>query len=197
MAEQPNEPSPSRPRRRDLLVGGGVMAAAAGVAAVGLAQPASATGTASLPVFTPITPARYFDTRAPGGPGPISSGVSGALTPDSPFPGNWVAILFNLTVTGTDTTGYLSIFPNDVSWPGTSNINWFGPSQILANNVFTGFDTLGAINVLCGGGGSTDFVLDMVGVSLTVDVVTPADLSTTRTQTGLPKGVVSGGWTAH
>lgn len=195
MEDHPVEPSPSHPRRRDLLVGGGIMAAAAGVAAVGLAQPASATGTASLPVFTPITPLRYFDTRDPDGPGPIASGESGALTPDTPFPANWVALLFNLTVTATITTGYLSIFPNDVAWPGTSSINWFGPNQILANNVFTGFDSLGAINVLCGGGGSTDFVLDLVGVSLTTDVVTPAARSARGTQTS-PQGVVSGGWSA-
>ncbi len=193
MEDRLDEPSPSRPRRRDLLVGGGVMAAAAGVAAVGLAQPASATGTASLPVFSPITPVRYFDTRDPGGPGPISSGESGAITPDSPFPTNWVAVLFNVTVTGTATTGYLSIFPNDVSWPGTSSINWFGPNQILANNVFTGFDGDGAIKVRCGGGGSTDFVLDMVGVSATIDVVTPAARPTPSTETA-PEGVVSGGW---
>ncbi len=194
MEDHPVEPSPLHPRRRDLLVGGGIMAAAAGVAAVGLAQPASATGTASLPVFSPITPLRYFDTR--DGSGPIGSGEQGEITPDSAFPVNWVALLFNLTVTATTTTGYLSIFPSDVAWPGTSSINWFGPNQILANNVFTGFKTEdGGIEVLCGGGGSTDFVLDLVGVSLTTDVVTPATRSAGGIQTA-PKGVVSGGWTA-
>ena len=175
MQDRPVDPSPSRPRRRDLLIGGGVAAAAAGVAAVGLAPPASATGTESLPVFTPVTPSRYFDSR--DGAGPIGSGEHGTITPSSPFPPDLVAILFNLTVTGTTTTGFLSIFPDDVSWPGTSNINWFGPNQILANNVFTGFGSDGGIVVLCGGGGSTDFVLDVVGMSVTTDVVTPASIS--------------------
>ncbi len=53
MQDHSVDSSPSRPRRRDLLVGGGVMAAAAGVAAVGLAPSARAAGPVEVPVYLP------------------------------------------------------------------------------------------------------------------------------------------------
>ncbi len=153
------------------------MTAAAGAAAVGLAQPASAT-TTPVPVYTPITPIRVYDTR--DGDGPLTSGFYTTLTPNSPPPATELAYLYNLTVTGTVSTGYLAVFSSDVGWPGNSSINWFGTGQLLANNVFTGFATDGSINVLCGGGGSTDFVLDLVAMSVVTDLVSSAISSVAR-----------------
>ena len=54
------------------------------------------------------------------------------------------------------------MFSADISWPGNSSINWFGPNQLLANNVYTAFRPSDAgVTLICGGGGTTDFVLDL------------------------------------
>jgi hypothetical protein len=158
-----NHIEPSRPRRRDLLVGGGALAAAAGVAAVSMASPAGAVTPTPIPAYLPFGPQRVYDSR--DGDGPIHSGFSRILGPDDPPPDTDIAYTYNLTVTNTAATGYLGVFSADISWPGNSSINWFGPGQLIANNVYTAFDATGAIELICGGGGSTDFVLDLVAIS--------------------------------
>jgi hypothetical protein len=161
----------ARPRRRDLLLGGGALAAAT-VASVGVASPAGAATTA--PVYMPFGPERIYDSREVDGP--LHSNEGRILAPEiAPDPAE-LAHTYNLTVTGTQGTGFLAVFPADILWPGNSSINWFGPNQIIANNVFTAFDNTGGIAVLLGGGGSTDFVLDIVAMSVVTDLPTVASM---------------------
>lgn len=171
MDDRSIDDAPSRgPRRHDLLLGGGAAAAAAGIAVVGLAQPASATTTSTqVPVYSPVSPYRYFDSRDPGAGGPISGGQSGEIAPSSPFPDTLLALCFNLTITDTVGAGYLALFPADEDWGGTSNINWYTTGQIMANNVYTGLAGDGGVTVLCGGS-STDFVLDVMAALVVTDL---------------------------
>ncbi len=76
------------------------------------------------------------------------------------------AVLTNLTIVDTIGEGFLAMFSAGVTWPGNSSINWFGSSQILANNATSAFQVSGSaanVAVLCGGVGSTDFLVDVLG----------------------------------
>ncbi len=48
----------------------------------------------------------------------------------------------------------------------SSAINWFANDLILANASIVGIDASRRITVIAGGGGSTDFVVDVVGYHL-------------------------------
>jgi hypothetical protein len=174
--EAQSDPLSSRPRRRDLIVGGGALAAAAGVAAVGMASPASAVGPVQVPVYQPYGPLRIYDSRDPGSGGLLHAGYVRTLTPGSPPPVTDMAYTYNLTVTDTEGAGYLAIYPSDIPYPGTSSINWYTGNQIVANNVFTAFASDGSIDVFCGVG-NTQFVLDLVAISSVIDIAVPASIS--------------------
>ena len=178
----------SRPSRRDLIVGGGALAAAAGVAAVGMASPASALAAPQVPVYTPLAPDRFYDSR--DGDGPLPAGYYVTIAPDGGWPPSYQAVCFNLTVVNTVGAGYVAAFPDDGPWHGNSSINWFTSNQIVANNVFTGFGPDGGVNFL-GGVNQTDFVLDVVAASILTDVSSPTALSSFASVTShdLPQGV--------
>jgi hypothetical protein len=181
----------ARPTRRDLLVGGGALAVGAGVAAVGMAAPASAVAVPSIPVYQPYGPVRYFDSRDPDGGGPLSNGDAAVIGPTVPPPATEVAWLFNLTVADTTGAGYLAVFSDDLSsWPGNSSINWFESNQIIANNVFTAIGTVDGGVVVLAGGGSTNFVLDLVGKSILTPVSGITSFSTAPASGAAEKGVV-------
>ena len=70
----------------------------------------------------------------------------------------------NLTITGTTSTGgYLALFPNGQTWPGTSSINWDAVGQATANTTVVALDEAGRFVVRASPGGGTDFVIDVLG----------------------------------
>jgi hypothetical protein len=85
------------------------------------------------------------------------------------LPSNAVAVTYNLTVTETVGAGYLSIYPGDSTWPGTSAINWQSSGETIANGGTVALGTYtapGQVFVLCGPGSDavgTKFVLDITG----------------------------------
>jgi hypothetical protein len=70
--------------------------------------------------------------------------------------------LVNLTITQTIAAGFLSAFPADIAWPGTSSVNWFQTNQDTANLVVVGTDSQGGMNLYCGAG-QTHVVVDLQG----------------------------------
>lgn len=88
-------------------------------------------------LFVPIEPARLIDTREPG--------TIGKLWPNwvtevaVPFYAAETASAIVLNVTGTETRGpgFLTISAARQSIPGTSNVNFSGPSQVVPNHVIT------------------------------------------------------------
>ena len=113
--------------------------------------------------FVPIDPVRVYDSRQ--GAGPIAGGDMrqvplGAAIPENANP---VAVAYNLTITGTSGTGYLSVAPGNFPVPPiASTINWTGPNQTMANSYVVGVDAA-TVNVFAGGGGSTQFTFDVLG----------------------------------
>lgn len=105
---------------------------------------------------------RAYDSRS--GAGPLSAGQTRdiGLTAASGFPAGVSAALLNLTITNTSGVGYLTVFSTGTGFPGTSNINWFTTGMTIANNATSAVNASGLVTVFCGGG-STDFILDVLG----------------------------------
>ena len=153
-------------RRGGLVAAGGVAATAA--TTVLAASPAGAGTISSVPAYLPVGPDRVYDSRQASGklfPNQQRNLQTGILPEDLVL-----GITVNLTLTQTEGAGgFLSMFPGDIDWPGTSSVNWFDPSQDLSNNAFVRIPDSGLITVRCGGTGPTQFVIDIIGVSALVD----------------------------
>ncbi|MEP6660839.1 MAG: hypothetical protein ABJD24_13065 [Acidimicrobiales bacterium] len=82
-------------------------------------------------------------------------------------PAGATGILGNLTITATESAGFLGLYSNAVAtWPGNSSINWVASNVDLANAVTVAIDATGKIKVNIGGQGvatKTHFIVDVVG----------------------------------
>jgi hypothetical protein len=117
------------------------------------------------------TPKRVYDSR-PGEPPGIgtksplvgglprtcdlkanSSGVEAGVT----------AVMINLVATATTGAngGFLTVYRNGISWPGTSNLNWSGPNQQIAVTTITAVDSNAVCNLYANV--ATHVVVDVIG----------------------------------
>ena len=127
-----------------------------------------------------IAPTRIYDSRvASPSPGRLASGssrtvsvangrdpVTGAVTMADIVPNGAQAIAYNVTIDATQASGFLSVNPGFVLSSGASTINWSASGLILANGGIVGLDGGRNLKVFCGGGGSTDFIIDVTGYYL-------------------------------
>src|SRR5829696_6974213 len=129
------------------------------------------------PLFVLPQPIRLYDSRTPhiGGTtrnGPISGGQNRPISieignDDEPVElpvGEVRAAMINLTITETVGAGFLAVGdPSPSGGRTTSNINWSEPGQTLANLAIT---TLfeGNLTIFAGGGGSTNFIVDLMAL---------------------------------
>jgi hypothetical protein len=81
--------------------------------------------------FVPLSPTRILDTRpAPsnvgGFLGPLTAGQTHTfqVTGVAGVPANATAVVMNITVTGTNDAGYLTVYPAGAALPTASNLNW-------------------------------------------------------------------------
>lgn len=112
--------------------------------------------------FQPLpVPVRAFDSRQQGGPIPPDT----PRTIDLQAPPGAVAVAYNVTVTGTTTTGNAAVGPAGASLTGTSAINWFGPGQTLANGYVAKLGDGADLQVVVRGG-SANVILDVLGYYL-------------------------------
>jgi len=136
--------------------------------AVDVIAPSSATGIAGVrigyippAVMIPSTPiARVLDTRS----GARLAAGTDTVVPLG-LPAGARAAILNLTVTQTTgTSGYIGVYPAELSatWPGNSNLNWFGPGQNLATGITTAVGSFGAI-ILHVGENATHAIVDVQG----------------------------------
>ena len=89
--------------------------------------------------------------------GLLDSGAEG-------FGENIDGVMVNLTVTDTTGWGFLTVFSAGIAaTPNVSSINWFESGMTVANHVVSAVD-LAQLKVACGGGGSTHFIVDVIGV---------------------------------
>lgn len=89
--------------------------------------------------------------------------ASGTVNAANVVPAGATAISYVLTVTKTIGSGYLSATPGGSASSTSSSINWFGDNQDIANGLIVALDANRQIKIFGGGGGSTDFVVDITG----------------------------------
>jgi hypothetical protein len=126
--------------------------------------------------FIPINPKRVYDSRFIAPLGPLANNTNRVIsvangytvataTVDLPnvVPAGAQAISYNLTIANTVGSGFLSVAPGDAVTLGGSSINWFTSGLSLANGLVVKLDANRQIKVFCGGGGSSDFIIDILG----------------------------------
>ncbi|MCW2614366.1 MAG: N-acetylmuramoyl-L-alanine amidase [Frankiales bacterium] len=133
--------------------------------------PAPSAVSAGAPsTYTPVTPRRILDTRAPGvgapaakiGPGAtIDLAVRGVTTAQGPVPANASAVVLNLTVTGTTASTDVRAYPSGTPVPGASSVN-AGAGQTVPNLVTVRIGDNGAIT-LRNSGGTVNLIGDIAG----------------------------------
>jgi hypothetical protein len=113
--------------------------------------------------YVPMNPTRVFDSRLDG-QGQIENGIEYELDL-----GDWAQNLgdpdlqFNVTVTDTKSSGYVTLYSEGASLPDTSDVNWDGPGQLAANAAFVNPVGSGWISMYNGGGAGADVILDLFG----------------------------------
>ena len=125
-----------------------------------------------------VTPGRVYDSRADAAGKHTFGAADRVVTCTTVIAGQPAAgtvivpagatgILGNLTVTATESAGFLGLYSNAVAtWPGNSSINWVAANVDLANAVTVAIDATGKIKVNIGGQGvstKTHFIIDVVG----------------------------------
>jgi hypothetical protein len=108
--------------------------------------------------FIPITPHRRFDSRASGGKLRPGSDISVSY---SDLPAEATAVVVNVTVTGTTGAGWVAAYPDGVTFPGISTLNWSATGQTIANGTTVGFPSNRAIRIRCNGGDAHVIVDDL------------------------------------
>lgn len=153
--------------RRTLIGVGGASVLAPVVAG----RRVAAAGLPGGPLVTLLPPVRVFDSRVDTiplagqklGPG-MSVGVTVSVTEDGNHP---ESVFVNCTVTQTEGRGHLVIRASDPTGeeplPDTSNINWFGANQTLANLTLTAVGDENGIEVHNAGPGKAHVIIDVQG----------------------------------
>jgi hypothetical protein len=118
----------------------------------------------SFSLYT-VTPCRVLDTRA-------STALISQILRVVPVAGlcgvppTAQAVVLNITVVSPSGPGYVSLWPADLPWPGTSMIT-FAAGQTRSNNAIVGLATDGggglAAQASVGGAGTVHLVLDVSG----------------------------------
>jgi hypothetical protein len=162
-----------------------------------------ASGSAGAGGLTPVTPTRVLDTRdgTGGAIGPVAAGKTVSLP--MAVPGSGVAaVVLNVTVTAPTGAGYITVYPDGVTRPLASNLN-FSANETIGNLVIVPVGLLnGRVDFYNGSGGTVQLVADVSGryASGSAGVggltpVTPARVLDTRYGTGAPVGPVGAGQT--
>ncbi|AUG79316.1 N-acetylmuramoyl-L-alanine amidase [Kitasatospora sp. MMS16-BH015] len=119
--------------------------------------------------YTATSPGRLVDTRIGVGTAKGSVRGGGSFTVQiagnrvGPLPASGVtAVALNVTVTGPQNSGYLTVFPDGGSTPTASNLN-YSPGQTVANAVIAPVGADGKIKIYNGSWGSADVVVDVIG----------------------------------
>jgi hypothetical protein len=159
-------------RLSGLLVAGVVTA----VAVTGSLVVSGEGGGADETVFIPVEPCRLIDTR----PGPNNIGPRATpIGEDDPvaftawdtddddslceIPDTATAISTNTTIDSPTANSWLSLWPADAAWPGTSNLNYVAGQSATPNAVTTPLSAAaGAFNVY-NKNGTVHVIIDIVG----------------------------------
>jgi hypothetical protein len=134
-------------------------------------------GPATAGAFHAIKPTRVYDSRFEV-PSFIAAGSNrlvsvadernfGVIVTANIVPAGATAVAANITITGTvGGFGYLAINPGGDLVEGASTINWSSAGQTIANGVSLTLNGSRELTVICGGGGGTNFIIDIAGYYL-------------------------------
>jgi hypothetical protein len=108
------------------------------------------------------TPARLYDSRPGTKIGRLQTRTHSLA---SRLPVGATGAILNVTLTGTEKAGNLTVYSAGSTVPAASSINWSATGQAIANGVHTAVSSARAIKVTCGGttGAQTDYLIDLVG----------------------------------
>ncbi|WP_035799240.1 PKD domain-containing protein [Kitasatospora mediocidica] len=109
-------------------------------------------------LFTPVSPTRLLDTRDAG---PAAKPGPGSVTTFGGLPAGATAAALNITATGGDNDGFLTVYADGTPRPGSSNLNVV-PNTDIANHAITQVGTDGKADIY-NFTGHTDFVADLFG----------------------------------
>ncbi|MFD9726919.1 hypothetical protein [Streptomyces sp. NPDC059072] len=154
--------------------------------------------------YTPMTPARFVDTReglgtTKAGQVPARGSFTTQISGLRNVPSGISAVALNVTVTGPRSAGFLSVLPGGGSNPSVSNLN-FNNGDTIANSVIVPVSNDGKITVFNGSwSGATDVVIDVVGYYSTASSgaympMQPKRWLDTREKTDYYYGALKGGW---
>ena len=142
--------------------------------------------------FTAVTPVRALDTRTGTGAAQARVGTGGEVSLQiggaNGLPDDASGVVLNVTGVSPTAAGFVTVYPNGVSRPLASNLN-FVPGDTVPNLVIVGVGTGGRVN-LYNGSGSIDLVADIVGYYSPDDTaetffsITPVRALDTRNGTG-------------
>jgi hypothetical protein len=158
---------------------------------------APASGNAGA--YVPLTPDRITDTRSGSG-APNAGDTLGAgstlnvqVTGEDGIPAGATGAILNVTVTDTNSAGYLTAYPQGATRPTASNLDW-NAGATVANRVLVPLGSTGMIT-LYNYTGSADVIVDVDGyfTNGTATLPSNASLYTTITPTRLVDTRVSGG----
>ncbi len=140
---------------------GGTVHLVADVAGYYLAGPATAKG-----MFVPVNPTRLLDTRIARAPVPAYATTTVSVThrPGTPTNGVLAAVL-NVTAVLPSSGGHVTVYPNIVSRPNTSNLN-FTRGAITPNAVMAPLGTDGATLLYNASSRRVDLLADLAGYVL-------------------------------
>ena len=147
---------------------------------------ASGAGTVGVGGFTPVGPTRVMDTRSGlGWPRAVTAGQTATLGVggSGAVPGDAGAVLLNVTVTGPQRAGYVTVYGDAGPRPATSNLN-FGPGATVANAAVVQLSGDGKVNFYNASGGTVQLVVDVAGSFNGTGA--PASPPVTWCETGLP-----------
>ena len=150
-----------------------------------MANASATSGPTSSGSYVALNPARLLDTRygigAPAAPvrtnGTVSLQVTGrGGVPAIGSPGGVSAVVLNVTVTAPKAAGWVTVYPDGTSQPGTSNLNYL-TGQTVPNVVVAPVGADGKVNLAVTG--STHLIADVSGYMRSTDIG-PATTSTSR-----------------
>jgi hypothetical protein len=127
---------------------------------------AASEGTPAAGGLSPLTPSRILDTRngtGATGPVPANGTINVQVTGKGGVPASGVgAVAINVTVTQPTASGFATVWPDGVTKPTTSNLN-FVAGQTIPNLVVVPVGADGKIDLFNGGSGTSQYVGDVFG----------------------------------
>jgi hypothetical protein len=166
-----------------LTVGGlATVAAVSGIDAPAARATDAVAATGST--YFPLTPVRLFDTRSSRTPLGVKTvaiaGVAGV-------PADATAVVLNVTAVDGTAASYLTVYPDGVGRPGTSNLNWTARQAATPNQVTVEVGRDGRVDFY-NAHGTVDVIADLEGY-FAGGTLPPT--TTTRTTTTPPRSTTS------